>query len=319
MVRFGQALQALCLLSLAETASAFSTTGSVQRSRASYVAVPKSPAAFQRSIVLSNKPRGAALDDEARAAKPIGNATVSVGALVAEPEDVFDKTSPNTDTISLVERNVEAVLAASGDAILAAEASLPVEVKKGLNSFGNGTEIVASSTDTSVDIVPAEDVVGEPETKAPTIEAPPVLTILKFAVPAVGVWLCSPVLSLIDTSAVGILSGTVQQAALNPAVAITDYAALLIVRILVHLLLQCTWSFYVGLNFLLGLSFSGVFVHGNHQHGCISPGNGSYAAWKTQNNGILYWCHAAVDLCRTWAWNCLVCLCKAFAQGYHWQ
>ena len=51
----------------------------------------------------------------------------------------------------------------------------------------------------------------------------------QFAVPAIGVWLCSPILSLIDTSAVGVLSGTVQQAALNPAVAVTDYAALLIV------------------------------------------------------------------------------------------
>ena len=58
--------------------------------------------------------------------------------------------------------------------------------------------------------------------------APSVGKILKFAIPAIGVWLCSPILSLIDTSAVGLLSGTTQQAALNPAVAITDYSALLI-------------------------------------------------------------------------------------------
>lgn len=43
-----------------------------------------------------------------------------------------------------------------------------------------------------------------------------------------GVWLCSPVLSLIDTSAVGLFCGTIQQAALSPAVAITDYSALLL-------------------------------------------------------------------------------------------
>jgi len=60
------------------------------------------------------------------------------------------------------------------------------------------------------------------------LEAPSVSSIIKFAVPAVGVWLCSPLLSLIDTSAVGILSGTVQQAALNPATAVTEYAAFLI-------------------------------------------------------------------------------------------
>lgn len=48
---------------------------------------------------------------------------------------------------------------------------------------------------------------------------PSVAQILRFAVPAVGVWLCSPLLSMIDTSVVGLFSGTLQQAALNPAVA----------------------------------------------------------------------------------------------------
>jgi len=60
------------------------------------------------------------------------------------------------------------------------------------------------------------------------IEAPSLRKILNFAVPAIGVWLCSPLLSLIDTSSVGLLSGTAQQAALNPAVAVTDYGCLLI-------------------------------------------------------------------------------------------
>ena len=58
--------------------------------------------------------------------------------------------------------------------------------------------------------------------------APSVRKIIKFAIPAIGVWLCGPILSLIDTSAVGLLSGTAQQAALNPAVAITDYSCLLL-------------------------------------------------------------------------------------------
>lgn len=66
------------------------------------------------------------------------------------------------------------------------------------------------------------------ETKEAIVEAPSVTKILKFAVPAIGVWLCGPMLSLIDTSAVGLLSGTAHQAALNPAVAVTEYAALLI-------------------------------------------------------------------------------------------
>eukprot|EP00536_Pseudo-nitzschia_multiseries_P000696 jgi/Psemu1/249860/estExt_Genewise1Plus.C_80179 len=66
------------------------------------------------------------------------------------------------------------------------------------------------------------------DTNAPAISTPSVGKILRFAVPAIGVWLCSPLLSLIDTSVVGVLSGTAQQAALSPAVAVTDYAALLI-------------------------------------------------------------------------------------------
>lgn len=59
-------------------------------------------------------------------------------------------------------------------------------------------------------------------------EAPSVREILRFAVSAIGVWLCGPILSMIDTSAVGLLSGTAQQAALNPAVSVTDYGGLLV-------------------------------------------------------------------------------------------
>lgn len=59
-------------------------------------------------------------------------------------------------------------------------------------------------------------------------DVPNLAKITKFAIPAIGIWLCSPLLSLIDTGSVGLLSGTIQQAALNPAVAITDYGALLV-------------------------------------------------------------------------------------------
>jgi len=56
---------------------------------------------------------------------------------------------------------------------------------------------------------------------------PGVAAIIRFVLAAIGVWLCSPILSMIDTSAVGLLSGTQQQAALNPAVSITEYSALM--------------------------------------------------------------------------------------------
>jgi len=62
-----------------------------------------------------------------------------------------------------------------------------------------------------------------------SIEAPSMRNIISFAIPAMGIWLCGPLLSLIDTSAVGMLSGTSQLAALNPAITITDDGALLVV------------------------------------------------------------------------------------------
>jgi hypothetical protein len=132
-------------------------------------------------------------------------------------------------------RNVEAVLAASKEAMIAAEASLLTDVKEELILFA-GVSARTNSTDIRVpttvkDLVKKMHADDRPVTKTQLhIVAPSVMTIMKFAIPAVGVWLCSPMLSLIDTSAVGILSGTTQQAALNPAVAVTDYAALLMVR-----------------------------------------------------------------------------------------
>ncbi|KAL7542092.1 hypothetical protein ACHAXR_011512 [Thalassiosira sp. AJA248-18] len=67
-------------------------------------------------------------------------------------------------------------------------------------------------------------------TKAKSILAayPSIPKILRYTIPAIGIWLCSPVLSMIDTAAVGLLSGTAQQAALNPAVSVTDYGALVV-------------------------------------------------------------------------------------------
>ena len=61
------------------------------------------------------------------------------------------------------------------------------------------------------------------------LQAPNVKQIISFAIPAIGIWLCGPLLSLIDTSTVGLLSGTAQQAALNPAITITDDGSLLVV------------------------------------------------------------------------------------------
>jgi len=131
---------------------------------------------------------------------------------------------------TILSDDVKAVLEASGVAAAEAEASMPPDLGEQLNFSSNATSANATPllVDEISEILPASSVVGEAVTSTTKIEAPSVMKILKFAIPAIGVWLCGPLLSLIDTSAVGLFSGTIQQAALNPAVAVTDYAALLI-------------------------------------------------------------------------------------------
>ena len=144
------------------------------------------------------------------------------GLMAATTAPLTTKTYEN-ETID----TVNAILAASSEAVERAQETLSQEAVR-FDGDMNVTDTMAPSkrVEDVPDILPAADVVGDkPMEKIPT---PSVAKILKFAVPAVGVWLCSPLLSLIDTSSVGLLSGTIQQAALNPAVAVTDYAALLI-------------------------------------------------------------------------------------------
>jgi hypothetical protein len=152
------------------------------------------------------------------------------------------KASPNFATIAGTDTNQNTTVFTSDDSSgpllssLTTTAAITTIPKERIQIEQQLQEALLSSL---TDIISASSVVGEPSlpltttttTKIfpPKIDAPSVSKIFKFAIPAIGVWLCGPLLSLIDTSAVGIFSGTIQQAALNPAVAVTDYAALLIV------------------------------------------------------------------------------------------
>jgi len=155
---------------------------------------------------------------------PSGNANILSGT---EYADFSNSTVLNED--------VKAVLDASEAAAVEAEASMHPDLIELLDFPATATSDAVNATTMSSpliveeipEILSASDVVGEAVTST-NIETPSVSKILKFAIPAIGVWLCGPLLSLIDTSAVGLYSGTIQQAALNPAVAVTDYAALLI-------------------------------------------------------------------------------------------
>ena len=138
----------------------------------------------------------------------------------------------NTGMVSPELSDLDAVLEASRQAAVEAEAILTSETAPVEPIESNENISIPPQARAMVD----EDIsqaIREP-LMTERVEAPSVNKILKFAIPAIGVWLCSPLLSLIDTSAVGLLSGTAQQAALNPAVAVTDYAALLIVSVPVY-------------------------------------------------------------------------------------
>jgi hypothetical protein len=142
-----------------------------------------------------------------------------------------------TEDAEATSESISVILVAAEAAAAAAEAKLSKEESElvPLIPVSNDTVIIELEVDPA--FVPASQVVGEPITFVPVeIDAPDVKKILKFAIPAIGVWLCGPILSLIDTSAVGLFCGTFEQAALSPAVAVTDYAALLIVSIFRHVL-----------------------------------------------------------------------------------
>lgn len=113
---------------------------------------------------------------------------------------------------------VSAILAASEEAVAFAEASLWKDPNSHVEPEPPATTITHNTIEETTTTVTTDDGL---------IVAPSVAKIMQFAIPAIGVWLCSPLLSLIDTSVVGLYSGTVQQAALSPAVAVTDYTALL--------------------------------------------------------------------------------------------
>jgi len=142
--------------------------------------------------------------------------------LEASPDNLEMISSPtlfeqdNSNTIESVEvvGDAPSLAAATPLQISNATKILPAAAVVGDSAISSSSPTSCSSGDDKV-----------PDNK---IQAPSIQQILKFAIPAVGVWLCSPLLSWIDTSAVGLLSGTTQQAALNPATAVTDYAALLI-------------------------------------------------------------------------------------------
>jgi len=128
------------------------------------------------------------LKSMSRATNPPDSALEEQELLPVPPLDLSDEGSAAND--------VDAILAASGEAVAAAEASLSSSVRVSRPSESSSTTV-------------AEPLESATANEA-ALASPSVGKILRFAVPAIGVWLCGPLLSLIDTSSVGMLSGTIQ-------------------------------------------------------------------------------------------------------------
>lgn len=100
-----------------------------------------------------------------------------------------------------------------------------VDVTSCLTSSNSSSISISSDIDVTASTAGVYTEIQGQQEQLKAASAPTVMDILNFAIPAIGVYLCSPLLSMIDTSSVGLFCGTLQQAALNPAVTITDYSA----------------------------------------------------------------------------------------------
>lgn len=180
-----------------------------------------------KELFLSSLQDNAILVAEA----PFGNVDTH-SSLDLGGEAILQATGTNPSVYAVLAASEEAAVAAEAallEASIANEASLFVEaaltdhVREDISSsLPINVSVGAEKTPAAVEPARSDD------ERHNEITAPTVMDIVKFAIPAIGVWLCGPLLSMIDTSCVGILSGTSQQAALNPAVAVTEYTALLI-------------------------------------------------------------------------------------------
>mmetsp|Transcript_33061 Transcript_33061/g.71555 ORF Transcript_33061/g.71555 Transcript_33061/m.71555 type:complete len:817 (+) Transcript_33061:196-2646(+) len=104
-------------------------------------------------------------------------------------------------------------------------APIRVEGIPPLEEVQDETVVVAATTATTTTTAAAA---ASATTSSSSYKIPTLTQIIKFALPATAIYLCDPLLSLIDTASVGLLAGTAHQAALSPAIAVVNYTGLLL-------------------------------------------------------------------------------------------
>jgi len=208
-------------LSCLDTVNAFITPASIMN----YISV--SPTSMRSAVGDSIPPAAGGLNvtqfsSHDNPNESFGRENDGIDGRLGLKQIAFDNQDEMLLSKSTVE-DVEAIMKVSMEAAAVAEASLPENM---LESIPAIPVQIIQTNGVNEDIPSNSKVTEKPVTALGTFDFPSVKRILVFATSATGVFLCGPLLSLIDTSSVGLLSGTAQQAALNPAVAVTDYAAL---------------------------------------------------------------------------------------------
>jgi len=181
-----------------------------------------------------------------------------------EPDLGPDVLRNSTDKFIIVPSAAELIAAAEEGRIIATNILDPDYQHASNQMYKSAEHATNMKTETAAPLIEIPSKISTQSTNKKPLSSPGLSKIFKFAIPAIGVWLCGPILSLIDTSSVGLLAGTAHQAALSPAVAVTEYSALLLVSVSVlgslratitaqtHLLLCMPRPFYTpGLQILL--------------------------------------------------------------------
>lgn len=145
-----------------------------------------------------------------------------------EPDLGPDVLRNSTDKFIIVPSAAELIAAAEEGRIIATNILDPDYQHASNQMYKSAEHATNMKTETAAPLIEIPSKISTQSTNKKPLSSPGLSKIFKFAIPAIGVWLCGPILSLIDTSSVGLLAGTAHQAALSPAVAVTEYSALLL-------------------------------------------------------------------------------------------
>ncbi|KAL7551883.1 hypothetical protein ACHAWF_016121 [Thalassiosira exigua] len=200
--------------------ASFAVAPTIERSDWERSRIPRLEASSARAAARSSSPLRSTLEDGAVATPP-REGEEGLDPKILDVLDRMDRISNRSfDGVVVVDDEL-GLGAAQGD-----ESSVPPTLER--LELEAAVDVAPPVAPLDALAPPAAEAAAPPAVETTVPSAPTIAQILRLTLPASGVWLCSPILSAIDTSAVGLLGGVAQQAALNPAVSVSDYGALLL-------------------------------------------------------------------------------------------